>query len=302
MKPTLIILAAGMGSRYGGLKQMDPLGPGGESIIDYSVYDALRAGFGKIVFVIRKSIEKDFREVFADRFLKSIDYELVFQEMDMLPEGYTFQGERTKPWGTGHAIWVCRDAVKEPFAVINADDFYGREAFQELATFLTDSPSTTPNDYAMCGYHIGNTLSEHGGVARGVCNINAEGFLNTVEEQFNIQKDDKGNIVSERGEETVVLDPDTIVSMNMWAFNPSLFDIIETHFRAYLESDINNPKSELYIPFIVDGMIKEGKGRVKVLKSPAQWFGVTYIEDKPLVMQKLKELTDSGEYPESLWK
>ena len=301
MKPTLIILAAGMGSRYGGLKQMDPLGPGGESIIDYSVYDALRAGFGKVVFVIRKSIEKDFREVFAERFLKSINYELVFQEMDMLPDGYTFQGERTKPWGTGHAIWVCRDVVKEPFAVINADDFYGREAYQELATFLTGSPSTTPNDYAMCGYHIGNTLSEHGGVARGVCNINPEGFLNTVEEQFNIQKDDKGNIVSQKGDETVVLDPKTIVSMNMWAFNPSLFDIIETHFRAYLESDINNPKSELFIPYIVDGMIKEGKGRVKVLQSPAQWFGVTYIEDKPLVMQKLKELTDSGEYPKSLW-
>ena len=301
MKPTLIILAAGMGSRYGGLKQMDPLGPGGESIIDYSVFDALRAGFGKIVFVIRKSIEKDFREVFADRFLKSINYELAFQEMDMLPKGYTFQGERTKPWGTGHAIWVCRDTVKEPFAVINADDFYGREAFQELATFLTNSPSATPDDYAMCGYHIGNTLSEHGGVARGVCNINAEGFLNTVEEQFNIQKDDQGNIVSQKGDETIVLEPGTIVSMNMWAFNPSLFEIIETHFRAYLDSDINNPKSELFIPYIVDGMIKEGKGKVKVLQSPAQWFGVTYIEDKPLVMQKLKELTDSGEYPKSLW-
>ena len=301
MKPTLIVLAAGMGSRYGSLKQVDKLGPGGETIIDYSVYDALQAGFGKAVFVIRKSIENDFIEVFADRFLKKIPYEIVFQELDMLPEGFTCPADRTKPWGTAHALWVCRDVVKEPFVVINADDFYGKEAYQVLAEHLKQNPQHDSSSYAMCGYRLENTLSEHGTVTRGICTINKEVYLKSVDEQFNIGRDESGKIVSYMENENIILNPDETVSMNIWAFNPSIFQLIEEYFVKFLEKQIHTPKSELVTPQLVDRMIKEGKGKIKVMQSPAQWFGVTYAEDKPMVMQKLKELKERKEYPANLF-
>jgi NDP-sugar pyrophosphorylase family protein len=302
MKPTLIVLAAGMGSRYGSLKQVDKLGPGGETIIDYSVFDAIRAGFGKAVFVIRKSIEKDFIDVFADRFLKKIPYEIVFQELDMLPEGFICPEERTKPWGTAHALWVCREVVKEPFVVINADDFYGKEAYQVLADHLKQNPQHDSSNFAMCGYRLDNTLSEHGMVTRGICSINDEGYLQSVDEQFNIGCDETGKIVSYMESGNIALDPDVTVSMNIWAFNPSIFQLIEEYFIKFLEKHIRTPKSELLTPQLVDKIIKEGKGKIKVLQSASKWFGVTYANDKPLVMQKLKELKERKEYPANLFE
>lgn len=302
MQPTLLILAAGMGSRYGSLKQIDKLGPGGETIIDYSVFDAMQAGFGKAVFVIRKSIEKDFIDVFADRFLKKIPYEIVFQELDLLPEGFACPEDRTKPWGTAHALWVCRNVVKEPFVVINADDFYGKQAYQVLADHLRQNPEHESNNFAMCGYKLHNTLSEHGNVTRGICKINQEGYLESVDEQFNIGRDETGMIVSYKDEENLVLLPDETVSMNIWAFNQSIFQLIEEYFVRFLEKQIHLPKSELVTPQLVDQIIKDGRGKIKVLHSASKWFGVTYANDKPLVMQTLKELTNSGEYPKKLWQ
>ncbi len=302
MKPTIIVLAAGMGSRYGSLKQVDQLGPGGETIIDYSVFDAIQAGFGKAVFVIRKSIEKDFIAVFADRFLKKIPYEIVFQELDMLPKGYSCPPGRSKPWGTAHALWVCRHVVNEPFVVINADDFYGKEAYQALYNHLKQNPEHNSSNYAICSYRLDNTLSEHGTVTRGICKTNPQGYLESVDEQFNIGWDESGNIVSYKDDGNVILKPNSKVSMNIWAFNPSIFHLIEAYFIQFLEKHIHTPKSELLTPQLADRIIKEGKGKIKVLQSASKWFGVTYADDKPLVMKKLKELTESGNYPESLWQ
>jgi len=302
MQPTLVILAAGMGSRYGGLKQVDKLGPGGETIIDYSVFDAMRAGFGKVVFVIRKSIEKDFLEVFADRFLKKVPYEIVFQELDMLPEGFTCPPERKKPWGTAHAIWVARNAVKEPFVVINADDFYGRQAYETLADFISKNPEQTTENYAICGYRLDKTLSEHGTVSRGICKVDADGYLSSVDEQFNIERLSDGTIVSHNNDKPVTLDADTLVSMNFWAFNPTLFQIIEEKFKAFLPKQINEPKSEIFTPTLIDELINEGVAKVKMLQSDAKWFGVTYADDKQMVLDNLKALYDAGEYPEKLWE
>jgi len=302
MQPTLVILAAGMGSRYGGLKQVDKLGPGGETIIDYSVFDAMRAGFGKVVFVIRRSIEKDFLEVFADRFLKKVPYEIVFQELDLLPEGFSCPEGRTKPWGTAHALWVTRQVVKEPFVVINADDFYGKEAYQTLANFLHEQTAQDSNSFAMCGYRIDKTLSEHGAVTRAICPADEYGYLLSVDEQFNIERNAEGKIISYKEDGDVELQPDANVSMNIWAFNPSIFGIIEENFVHFLTHHINEPKSEVYTPRLVDDMIKQGKGRVKVLQSPAKWFGVTYADDKQMVLDNLKALYAAGEYPERLWE
>jgi NDP-sugar pyrophosphorylase family protein len=301
MKPTLVILAAGMGSRYGGLKQVDKLGPGGETIIDYSVFDAMRAGFGKVVFVIRKSIEQDFMEVFADRFLKKVPYEIVFQELDLLPEGFVCPEGRTKPWGTAHALWVARKVVKEPFVVINADDFYGREAYQTLADFLQQQTVHNSNSFAMCGYRIDKTLSEHGAVTRAICPADENGYLLSVDEQFNIERNKDGQIISYKEDGNLVLEPDTNVSMNIWAFNPSIFDIIEENFLHFLTHHIHEPKSEIYTPRLVDDMIKQGKGKVKVLQSPAKWFGVTYANDKQMVLDNLKYFYENNEYPGKLW-
>ena len=300
--PTLVVLAAGMGSRYGGLKQVDPMGPYGETIIDYSVFDAMRAGFGKVVFVIRKSIEKDFLETFANRFLKNVPYEIVFQELDLLPGGEHCPDSRTKPWGTVHAIWVCREIVKEPFVVINADDFYGREAFETLASFLKNNKEENPQSYAMCVYNLGNTLSEHGSVTRGICKVTPKGYLESVDEQTNIEIKASGEIISYTTEHAMNLAPELKVSMNMWAFNPSFFPLAEKYFLEFLKARGTEQTAEFVTPQLVDILIRKGEGRVRVLQSPAQWFGITYAEDKPMVIQKLKKLAKKKEYPEKLWK
>lgn len=298
MKPTLVVLAAGMGSRYGGLKQLDKLGPSGETIMDYSVYDAIRAGFGKVVFVIRKSFEKDFREIFVSKLEGQIEVELVFQELDNIPEGITFPEERTKPWGTGHAILVAKDAVKEPFVVINADDFYGAEAYQETADFLKIKASEA--EYAMCGYQLGKTLSDFGSVSRGVCQTDVKGYLETVVERTSITKEN-GVVTYTDGNEKHELSESDIVSMNFWGFHPSIFMHLEEKFTEFIKANSDDIKSEFYIPFVVDDLMKEGKVKTTVLKSESTWFGVTYQEDRPATVDKIKALVDSGKYPEKLW-
>lgn len=298
MKPTLVVLAAGMGSRYGGLKQLDTLGPSGETIMDYSVFDAIRAGFGKVVFVIRKSFEKDFREIFVSKLEGKIDVELVFQELDNIPEGISYPEERTKPWGTGHAILVAKDAVKEPFVVINADDFYGAEAYQETAEFLNTKASE--KEYAMCGYQLGKTLSDFGSVSRGVCQTDANGYLETVVERTSITKE-KGVVTYTEGDEKHELSENDIVSMNFWGFHPSIFMHLEEKFTEFIKANSDDIKSEFYIPFVVDDLMKEGKVKTTVLKSESTWFGVTYQEDRPATVNKIKSLVESGKYPNKLW-
>jgi len=301
MKPTLVILAAGMGSRYGGLKQVDALGPNGETIIDYSVFDALRAGFGKIVFVIRKSIEKDFMEVFGNRFEGKVPFEIVFQELDMLPQGFACPSDRTKPWGTAHAVWVARDVVNEPFAAINADDFYGFDSFRVLALALSQ-PNLPKGSYFMVGYRLGNTLSEQGSVSRGVCTTDSNSYLQTVIERTKIER--MNGIVCYQDEtgKDVAVDENLPVSMNFWGFTPDFFENVENLMTGFFSGEITNAKAEFYIPTAVNSLIIDKKATCKVLPTSAEWFGVTYPGDKPMVMQQLKELTSNGKYPSPLWK
>ena len=299
MKPTLFILAAGMGSRYGGLKQMDGLGPSGEAILDYSVFDALRAGFGKIVFVIRKDFEDDFRRVVLSKYAGKVQCELCFQSVDKVPAGCTYNPERTKPWGTNHAVLMGKDLIKEPFAVINADDFYGRESFQVLADYLR-SVEGTEGKYCMVGYRVCNTLSENGSVSRGVCATDAEGYLTDVVERTKIEKKNVVIVFTEDGVDTP-LDPHTPVSMNMWGFTPEYFRYSETGFRQFLVEKGQELKSEFYIPTLVNQLIVDGKASCKVLDTPSKWFGVTYSEDRPQVVAKIQELINAGEYPAKLF-
>lgn len=301
MKPTLFILAAGMGSRYGGLKQLDGLGPNGETIMDYSVFDALRAGFGKIVFVIRKDFEKDFREKVLSKYEGIVPTEVVFQSIDALPEGYTCPADRTKPWGTNHAVLMGKDAIKEPFAVINADDFYGRDAFEVIAKDLM-RPRDRKGDYCMVGFRVGNTMTENGSVARGVCETK-DGLLTSVVERTAISYDPEHRIVftDENGKERT-LDPKTPVSMNLWGFTPEYFDYSEREFKKFLDRDINTPKAEFFIPLCIDTLINSGEATVKVLDTDSRWFGVTYSADRPGVVAKFAELHESGEYPTPLFK
>ncbi|MEZ4773949.1 MAG: sugar phosphate nucleotidyltransferase [Bacteroidia bacterium] len=299
MKPTLLILAAGIGSRYGSLKQIDGLGPSGETIIDYSVYDAIRAGFGKVVFVIRKSIEQEFKDSFSGKFSSEIEVDYVLQEIEYVPQGLSYTPERVKPWGTGQAVLVARDVIQEPFAMINADDFYGKEAFETMARFLMTLDITQPT-FCMVGYKLENTLSEHGFVSRGVCVSDENDFLLTVTERTKIGvSGDK--IVYQEGETEVSLPPDTIVSMNMFGFTPALFPMAESYFSAFIRENGFNPKSEFYVPSILSRMIDEKRGSVKVLSSDATWFGVTYKEDRPIVVGKIAELVEKGDYPPKLW-
>lgn len=302
MKPTLLILAAGMGSRYGSLKQIDPIGPSGETIIDYSVFDAIRAGFGKVVFIIRKDIENDFREVFIEKLSKHIKVEYVFQELDMLPEGFVPPAERVKPWGTGHAILMAEKAIHEPFAALNADDFYGAGAFRVMASYLNSITPSTQTDYAMVGYDLGKTMSEYGSVSRGICRKDDEDWLLEVTERTKIAFTDHGIADIQPGQEPLVLRKDDIVSMNFWGFTPEYFRQTGDLFREFLAANKQDPKSEFYIPLAVDSLIKQKKARIKVLHSHDQWFGVTYKEDKPLVINKIKQLIQQGFYPEKLWK
>ncbi len=302
MKPTLMILAAGMGSRYGGLKQVDPIGPSGETILDYSVYDAIRNGFGKVVFIIRKDIEHDFREIFINRFQQHIDIEWVFQETNNLPNGFTPPDGRVKPWGTGHAILMAAEKVKEPFAVINADDFYGFDAFRALNDFFTDQHASGSKDYAMVSYELQNTLSDFGSVSRGECTTDEHNWLQSVTERTRIERIN-GRIVYREsdGQETFLPDK-TPVSMNFWGFTPGFFGHLESQFIDFLKANQGDLKSEFYIPSVVDQLIKNGRERVKVLSNSGQWFGITYKEDKPLVIRKLNELIADGLYPSNLWK
>ncbi|MEF9931124.1 MAG: sugar phosphate nucleotidyltransferase [Bacteroidales bacterium] len=300
MKPTLFILAAGMGSRYGGLKQLDGLGPNGETIMDYSVFDAIRGGFGKVVFVIRKDFEQDFNEKIASKYRNHIPVEIVFQSKDALPAGFTCPAERVKPWGTNHAVMMGENIINEPFAVINADDFYGRESYAVLAKALIEMEGTK-NNYCMVGYRVGNTLSESGTVARGVCETNVKGFLtNVVERTEVIRREGKVSYKDEKGEWTIIED-NTPVSMNMWGFTPDYFIHSNEMFVDFLNNLNGNLKAEYFIPLVVNNLIKAKTATVKVLDTPSKWFGVTYATDRQGVVDKIQTLVNAGEYPAKLW-
>ena len=301
MKPTLFILAAGMGSRYGGLKQLDGLGPSGETIMDYSVYDAVRVGFGKIVFVIRKSFEEDFRNIVLKKYEGIVPTEVVFQDITDIPEGFTFNPERSKPWGTNHAVLMGKDVIKEPFAVINADDFYGKESFEIMAEFLRNVTGKT-NEYSMLGYHVGNTLSESGTVARGVCEVDENGNLaNVVERTSIIRKNGKIVFTGEDGNDVEIAEK-TPVSMNFWGLTPDYFDYSVDFFREFLAENGQKLKSEFYIPLAVNNLIVQNRITCKVLDTPSKWFGVTYAEDRQQVVLKINELIRKGFYPQQLFK
>lgn len=297
MKPTLVILAAGMASRYGSMKQIEGFGPAGETIMDYSIYDAIRAGFGKVVFIIRKNFADNFRSIFDPKLKGKIEVEYVFQEMDRFTEGFSIPAERTKPWGTAHAVLCAKDAVKEPFAVINADDFYGDNAFATAAGFL--NTACNPDRYAIVGYDLVRTLSEHGTVNRGVCGLNEKGELATITERINIARKDE-RIVCEDGLQPAELALDTKVSMNFWCFDPSYFAYAEKLFRKFMEQYGSELKSEFFIPLVADQFIADG-GTVDILPTTSNWFGVTYKEDAPFVQQSLNSLIETEVYPPALW-
>ena len=301
MKPTLLVLAAGMGSRYGGLKQVDKLGPQGETIIDYSIYDALHAGFGKVIFVIRKSIEQEFKETFLNKYAGKIAIDYVLQEISMVPADVVVSPDRVKPWGTGHAVLMAEEKIHEPFAVINGDDFYGREAFAVMAKFLNNLPQTSSSvAMAMVGYQLGKTLSENGYVSRGICFTSDKAELTDVKECTHIERKN-GQIVSVENDVTRILAPSTTVSMNFWGFTPAIFGHLNKMFSSFAKENANNIKAEFYIPFVVNNLIASGEGSVKVLGSDAEWFGVTYKEDRPFVVRKLQQLVDDKVYPSPLW-
>ena len=302
MKPTLLVLAAGMGSRYGGLKQLDKLGPNGETIIDFSIYDAIRAGFGKIVFVIRKDIEEEFKEVVISRLTGNVEVDYCLQELEYLPEGFKLPEDRTKPWGTGHAILMAADKIHEPFGVINADDFYGADAFKVLAEFFATLKTGNENIYSMVGYDVANTLSDFGSVSRGVCLENDENYLLSVTERSQIERSHNGIAYKDETGDLVFLIPQTVVSMNFWGFTPQIFKQLSDRFTGFLENNIQNPKSEFFIPSVVNELIESKETSVKVLHSNARWFGVTYREDRELAVSKIKQLVEEGIYPENLWK
>lgn len=300
MKPTLFVLAAGMGSRYGGLKQIDGLGPNGETIMDYSVFDAMRAGFGKIVFVIRKDFEDDFRRVVVSKYEGKVTCEICFQSIDKVPSGCTYNTERKKPWGTNHAVLMGKDLIKEPFAVINADDFYGKESFKILADYL-QSVEGTKGQYCMVGYRVQNTLSENGSVSRGVCSMDANGYLTDVVERTSIEEVGNKIIFKDEQNQDVEIAKNTPVSMNMWGFTPEYFEYSEQAFIEFLAKNGQELKKEFYIPTLVNDLIVAGKATCKVLDTPSKWFGVTYSEDRPQVVMKINELIHKGEYPEKLF-
>ena len=297
LSPTLLVLAAGMGSRYGGLKQIDPVGPGGETIIDYSIFDALRAGFGKVVFIIRRDIEDAFRETVGSRFEKRVPVDYVFQSLEDIPSKFSVPAGRTKPWGTTQAILVAADAIHEPFAAINADDFYGAQGYRELARHLT---SGSP-DYAMVGFILRNTLSDFGSVARGVCRQASDGTLESIVELLKIERDGNGARNTGADGKVTELSGDEPVSMNMWAFTPRVFGQLRESFAQFLERNGSDPKAECLIPNTVGDLVSTGQARVKVLRSGDSWFGVTYREDRPRVIESVRALIASGVYPEKLW-
>lgn len=298
MQPTLLILAAGMASRYGSMKQIQSFGPGGETIMDYSIYDAIRAGFGKVVFVIRKDFEQNFKSICEPKLNGRIKTEYVDQDLTDFTNGFEIPKERTKPWGTAHAVLCAGDVIKEPFAVINADDFYGRDAFEKAAKFLT--AEVAPNKYCIIGYELSKTLSENGTVSRGVCEVNAAGELMSINERTKIYREND-KIIYEENDSKHEVPENSKVSMNFWGFDPSVFSFIEKLFQQFLKDSINDPKAEFFIPIIGDAFIKNG-GIIKLIPTSAQWFGVTYKEDAVTVKKDIQNLVDGGEYPYSLWK
>lgn len=300
MKPTLYILAAGMGSRYGGLKQLDGLGPSGETIMDYSVYDAIRAGFGKIVFVIRHDFEQEFRDKVVSKYEGHIPVDVVFQELDRLPEGYTVDPERSKPWGTGHAVLMAKDVINEPFAVINADDYYGPETFQILGDFLRQAAGKK-NEYGMVSFRIENTLSENGGVSRGHCQVSPDGYLTGVNECHGIQFKD-GHLVQNLQDGSEAPFPEgASVSMNVWGFTPDYFDYSEKAFKRFLDNNKDPLKGEFYIPTVVNDLIADGTITLKVMQTPSKWFGVTFAADRQTTVDQFAKLVKEGVYPEKLF-
>lgn len=299
MQPTLLILAAGMGSRYGGLKQLDPMGPNGETVLDYSVTDAIRAGFGKVVFVIRRDFAEAFKDAVGNKFEGQIEVAYAFQDLADLPDGFTLPEGREKPWGTAHAVRAARTEIDSPFAVINADDFYGRDAFVQLAKYFEHHRNEPELRSCMVGYPLKNTLSDHGSVNRGICVVE-NGLLQTVEEHTEIAEAEAGVQGKNLAGDTVAIDPGAIVSMNFWGFTPAIFASIEAQFIDFLEHRIHEPKSESYIPSVVDTLIQSGQTECAVLETSATWFGVTYPDDKPFVQANIRKLIDSGEYPSDL--
>ena len=303
-KPVLVIMAAGMGSRYGGLKQIDPVDDHGNKIIDFSIYDAIRAGFRKVVFVIKKENEQDFRTCIGDIVKDNIDVEYAFQELSDIPAGKSIPEGRIKPWGTAHAVLSAREIIKGPFAVINADDFYGSEAFRIIYNFLANNKDDSRLRYAMVGYELRNTLTENGYVSRGVCSTDKDGYLTDIVERTHIEKDGDGaRFTLDEGITYEPIDADSMVSMNMWGFSRSFIDEAGRSFERFFDETVpaNPLKAECYLPGVVDELLKAGKATVKVLKSNDRWFGVTYKEDKPAVMESIKLLKNKGEYPDRLW-
>ena len=309
MKPTLLVLAAGMGSRYGGLKQMDGLGPNGETIIDYSIYDAVEAGFGKVVYIVREYFKEQMEQVVKEKYsnVKCIDgepleFQFVTQELTKIPEGFTLNPERVKPWGTAHAVLMGAEAINEPFAVINGDDYYGKDSFKVLADWLRAHEGKT-GEYALIGFELVNTLSESGGVSRGIGTADATGYLTDVEEHHKIAKAEDGKIYGENGKgEKVGLAADTLCSMNMWGFTPDYFTKSAEIFKSFLDAHISELKSEFYIPYVIDCVIKDGTGKCELLSTSSRWFGVTFKEDRPGVVAKFQEFADQGIYPSPLYK
>jgi UTP-glucose-1-phosphate uridylyltransferase len=301
-QPTLLVLAAGMGSRYGGLKQLDAIGPAGETIIDYSVYDAKRAGFGNVVFVIRRDIEDVFKDKVGCRYAGEIPVTYAYQQLDALPAGFSVPEGREKPWGTGHAILAARDLINEPFAVINADDFYGAGGYTTACKHLQRAQDSGNADYCLIGYRLGNTLSEHGSVSRGICQRDTDGYLDHVVETHNIARADGGIHADGPDGGKQRLSGDEVVSMNLWGFTPSIFDHLESQFKRFLKTRGGEMKSEFYIPSVVNELIQSGQARAKVLSCEAKWFGVTFREDRPSVEESVRKLVEGGVYPSPLWK
>ncbi|MBR4309306.1 MAG: nucleotidyltransferase [Oscillospiraceae bacterium] len=301
-KPTLVIMAAGMGSRFGGMKQITPVDAQGHIIMDYSIYDAVRAGFGRIVCVIKKEFEEDFEAAIGSRLREHVELVYAYQSLDQLPEGFEIPEERVKPWGTAHAVWCARHVIEGPFAVLNADDFYGKEAFEEIAKFLSEDRAST--EHAMVGYHLSNTLTENGSVARGVCTCDENGFLKHIVERTKIVKQGEGAAYTEDGETYVDLPMDSLVSMNLWGFRREALDGFEAKFRDFLTNTMpaNPLKAEFFLPKIVSDMIDEKTGTIRVLSSAARWHGVTYKEDLPSVVAAIQAMKDAGKYPEYLWR
>ena len=300
IKPTLLILAAGLGSRYGSLKQIDRIGPSGERIIDYSVYDAVRAGFGKIVYVIRKSIEEEFKEVIIDSLPKEIETDYVFQELDSLDAVMKANPYREKPWGTGHALLTASSAIKNSFAVINADDFYGADSFKLAYEFLTNE-IVSPNEHSLIGYKLANTMSDYGAVSRGVCETDVANYIISIVERTEIKKNNGGIIFKDDDNTWKPLTGAEIISMNMFAFQPSIFLKFDESFKNFLANHGNDLKSEFYIPSVVDELIKSKKGKVKVKETTEHWFGLTYKEDRAIVTERISQLVEQGKYPSKLW-